>query len=79
MAGSRHLNLVSVALADRCLRLAGCGKDSLVLDPFCGVNGIVAASRIGARGIGIDVDENDCDRAATACGTVVEHRPRCPR
>lgn len=68
-----------VALADRCLRLAGCGKGSLVLDPFCGVNGIIAASRIGARGIGIDVDENYCDRAAAACGTVVEHRPRRPR
>jgi tRNA G10 N-methylase Trm11 len=50
-----------------------------VLDPFCGVNGIVAAARIGARGIGIDVDRNYCDRAAAACGTVVEHRPRRPR
>jgi tRNA G10 N-methylase Trm11 len=47
-----------VTLAERCLRLVGCGRGALVLDPFCGVSGIAAAALVGARGIGIDVDES---------------------
>lgn len=81
MASDRgsHPAAFPVELAERCLRLAGCGRGSLVLDPFCGVNGIAAASRVGARGIGIDIDEGYCRSAATACGTSVEYRPRRPR
>lgn len=74
-----HPATFPIELAERCLRLAGCGQGSLVLDPFCGVNGIAAAVRVGARGIGIDIDGGYCDRAAAGCGTVVEHRPRRPR
>ena len=74
-----HPATFPVTLAERCLRLVGCGRGALVLDPFCGVNGIAAAALVGARGIGIDVDESYCRHAAAACGTTVEHRPRRPR
>jgi site-specific DNA-methyltransferase (adenine-specific) len=50
-------------LAERCIKLAGVKKDMLVLDPFCGVNGMVAASRLGVRGIGIDIDPEYCEAA----------------
>jgi len=74
-----HPAAFPVELAERCLRLAGCGPASLVLDPFCGVNGMAAVSRIGARGIGIDIDEAYCERAAASCGTTVDNRPGRPR
>lgn len=74
-----HPATFPVELAERCLRLAGCRRSSLVLDPFCGVNGIAAAAQLGARGIGIDVDPAYCGHAAAACGAAVEHRPRRPR
>lgn len=74
-----HPATFPVELTERCLRVAGCGRGSLVLDPFCGVNGIAAAVRVGAEGIGIDIDEAYCRHAAAACGTTVEHRPRRPR
>ena len=74
-----HPATFPVELAERCLRLAGCGRSSLVLDPFCGVNGIAAAARLNARGIGIDLDPAYCAHAAAACGAAVEHRPRRPR
>jgi site-specific DNA-methyltransferase (adenine-specific) len=74
-----HPATFPVTLAERCLRLVGCGRGALVLDPFCGVNGIAAVALVGARGIGIDVDESYCRHAAAACGTTVEHRPRRPR
>jgi site-specific DNA-methyltransferase (adenine-specific) len=47
-------------LIERCLRLAGVDRESVVLDPFCGVNGMIAASRLGVRGIGIDMDAEYC-------------------
>lgn len=74
-----HPATFPIELAERCLKLAGCGHSSLVLDPFCGVNGIAAAARVGARGIGIDIDAAYCEQAAATCGTTVEHRPRRPR
>jgi len=74
-----HPATFPVELAERCLRLVGCGRGSLVLDPFCGVNGIAAAALVGARGIGIDIDEAYCRHAAAVCGTTVERRPRRPR
>lgn len=48
------------ALGERCLKLAGCTSDSLVLDPFCGVNGLIAASHLGINAIGIDIDPEYC-------------------
>lgn len=56
------------AVAERCLKLAGCNKDSQVLDPFCGVNGMVAASRLGLNGTGIDLNLRYCRNAARLAG-----------
>lgn len=45
-----------VELAERCIRLHGI-KDALVLDPFLGAgSSLVAAARLGCRGIGIEID-----------------------
>ena len=49
-------------VAERCLRLAG--ASGRVLDPFCGVNGMVAAARLGIDGIGIDIDPVYCQQAS---------------
>lgn len=59
-------------LAERCLMLAGCTADSVVLDPFCGVNGLKAANRLGINSIGIDIDQHYCEAAASAAGTTVK-------
>ena len=55
-------------LAERCLKLAGVENDSLVLDPFCGVNGMIAAAKLGVRGIGIDIDPVYCKSAKKLLG-----------
>lgn len=53
-----HPATFPVKLAEMCLRVHGTGKDSLVLDPFVGLGTTcVAATRLGARSIGFDVDE----------------------
>lgn len=59
-------------LAERCLKLAGCTEDSIVLDPFCGVNGLKAANKLGINAIGIDLDQKYCEAAASATGTKVK-------
>lgn len=56
-------------LAERCIRLAGISKNSVVLDPFCGVNGMVAASRLGVKGIGIEMDAKYCEAARRRVAT----------
>ena len=50
-------------LAERCLKLAGVRSDALVLDPFCGVNGMIAAAHLGMPGIGIEIDPVYCKAA----------------
>lgn len=53
-----------VDLPERCIRLAG-GEDPLVLDPFLGAGTtLVAAERLGARGIGFEIDGDYAARAA---------------
>lgn len=74
-----HPATFPAALVEKCLRLAGVKRSSLVLDPFCGVNGIAAAAALGAKGIGIDIEPSYCENAAAACGTIVERRPRRPK
>ena len=34
-----------------------------VLDPFCGINGMIAAARLGVDGVGIDLDPTYCQMA----------------
>lgn len=50
-------------LAERCVRLAGISKNTVAFDPFCGVNGMIAASRLNVRGIGIEMDAKYCNAA----------------
>lgn len=53
-----------VELPERCIRLAGV-SDPLVLDPFLGAGTtLVAAERLGARGIGFEIDADYAARAA---------------
>ncbi|QDV30337.1 DNA adenine methyltransferase YhdJ [Planctopirus ephydatiae] len=62
-------------LAERCLKLAGCVEGGVVLDPFCGVNGLKAANKLGINAIGIDIDQQYCEAAASAAGTTVKLFP----
>jgi site-specific DNA-methyltransferase (adenine-specific) len=55
-------------LIERCIRLAGVKPGMKVLDPFCGVNGMEAAARLGVDGIGIDIDPAYCDVAKRRLG-----------
>ncbi|MGE3406453.1 MAG: DNA methyltransferase [Pirellulales bacterium] len=50
-------------VAERCLRLAGIRPGMKALDPFCGINGMIAAARLGIEGIGIDLDPTYCEMA----------------
>lgn len=53
-----------VGLPERCIRLHGV-DDAVVLDPFMGAGStLIAADRLGCRGIGIDLDEMYVDTAA---------------
>jgi site-specific DNA-methyltransferase (adenine-specific) len=53
-----------VELPERCIRLAG-QHDALVLDPFLGAGTtLVAAERLGLRGIGFEIDPDYAARAA---------------
>jgi site-specific DNA-methyltransferase (adenine-specific) len=54
-----------VALVERCLKLHG-KPDAVVLDPFLGSGTtLVAAERLGHRGIGIEIDQQYADTAFT--------------
>lgn len=55
-------------VAERCLKLAGIRPGMKVLDPFCGVNGLIAAARLGVDGIGIDLDPGYCQSAQRLVG-----------
>jgi len=58
-----HPATFPIEVAERCIKLAGIKPGMKVLDPFCGVNGMAAAVRLGVDGIGIDVDPAFCKTA----------------
>ena len=59
-----HPCVFPVELAERCVKLHGVTGKMVVLDPFCGTGStIVAAERLGVKGIGIDVDPSYCRSA----------------
>lgn len=60
---SEHPATFPPEIAMRCLKLAGIEPNTKVLDPFCGVNGMMAASRLGVSGIGIELDPFYCKAA----------------
>lgn len=63
---SFHPCVFPVELPERCIKLHGVTENMLVLDPFCGTGStIVAAERLGVKGIGIDVDPAYCRSAET--------------
>jgi site-specific DNA-methyltransferase (adenine-specific) len=63
-----HPATFPVEVAERCIKLAGIKPGMKVLDPFCGVNGMAAAARLGVDGIGIDVDPMYCQTALRRVG-----------
>lgn len=75
-----------VALADRCLRLAGLKPDDIVLDPFMGTGAtLVAARQLGLSTIGIEIDPGYCAaalrklRISSGAGDAPAPPPRSPR
>lgn len=53
-----------VELAERCLKLHGVKEGMVALDPFNGVgSSTVAMTRLGIKGIGVDIDEAYCQIA----------------
>lgn len=69
---TNHPNPFPQELAERCLKLAGYHEDTVVLDPFCGVNGLKAPNRLGINAIGIDKYLPYCKATAQAVGTRVK-------
>ena len=61
-----HPSPFPVELAERCIKLHGAAPDgALVLDPFLGIGStLLAAQRLGFRGIGIEIDSSYADAAA---------------
>ena len=59
-----HPSSYPIELPERCLKMHG-GHDLVVLDPFAGIGTtLLAAHRLGHRGIGIEIDQQYAD---TAC------------
>jgi site-specific DNA-methyltransferase (adenine-specific) len=61
-----HPSPFPVELAERCIKLHG-GElsDVMVLDPFLGVGStLIAAQRLGCRGVGIEIDPSYAEAAA---------------
>jgi site-specific DNA-methyltransferase (adenine-specific) len=64
-----------VELPDRCIRLHGGKPDLVVLDPFAGTGTtLVAAERLGCRGIGIEIDPTYCATAVSRLLAEAEDR-----
>lgn len=61
---ANHPATFPVALPERCIKLAGLPKGSLVLDPFCGSGTtLVACKNLGMRGIGFEISAAYCEAA----------------
>lgn len=61
-----HFATMPEALIEPCI-LAGCPIRGLVLDPFVGSGTVVAvATRLGRRGVGVDLSYQDLARERTA-------------
>jgi site-specific DNA-methyltransferase (adenine-specific) len=59
-----HPSPFPVELPERCIKLHG-GESPLVLDPFLGVGStLLAAQRLGCRGIGVEIDPGYAEAAA---------------
>jgi site-specific DNA-methyltransferase (adenine-specific) len=59
-----HPSPFPAALPERCIRLHG-KADAVVLDPFLGIGStLVAAQRLGCRGVGIEIDPGYAEAAA---------------
>ena len=64
-----HPAIFPVELAKRCIELAGIGKETVVLDPFCGEGStLVAAKNLGVTAIGIDIDPVYCEQTRRRLG-----------
>lgn len=52
------------ALPEMCIKLSGVPKGSIILDPFLGSGStLVAAKKLGMKGIGFDISHQYCDLA----------------
>jgi site-specific DNA-methyltransferase (adenine-specific) len=63
---SHHPSPFPIELAERCIKLHGGDLSQVtVLDPFLGIGStLLAAQRLGCRGIGIEIDSSYADAAA---------------
>jgi site-specific DNA-methyltransferase (adenine-specific) len=65
-----HPSPFPIALAERCIKLHGLptdpdGSTLMVMDPFLGVGStLLAAQRLGCRGLGVEIDPSYADSAA---------------
>ena len=65
-----------MALAERCLRLAGLNAGDLVLDPFAGTGStLIAAQQLGLSAVGIEIDATYCEAARCRLGQLSEAIP----
>ncbi|HZP62530.1 MAG TPA: site-specific DNA-methyltransferase [Terriglobales bacterium] len=60
----KHPAMFPVALPEKCIKLAGVPKGSLVVDPFVGSGTtLVACENLGMEGLGFDIDQSYVDYA----------------
>jgi site-specific DNA-methyltransferase (adenine-specific) len=70
-----HPAVFPVEIPSRCIQLHGIGKQTVVLDPFCGVGTTLAACQaLGVRGIGIEIDARYCKEARRHLDRTIERR-----
>ena len=68
-ASALHPATYPTELAERCIRLVGLKRNTVVLDPFAGSGStLLAAQTLGVAGIGIEIDPAYCRHAQKRLG-----------
>jgi len=60
----KHKDRFPLGLPEKCIRLSGIPKDSLILDPFIGGGSTaIKAKQLGMNFVGFELDQEDVDNA----------------
>lgn len=71
----KHPAIFPVALPERCIKLSGVPKGSLIVDPFVGSGTtLIACEKLGMTGLGFDIDESYVQYANRRLGRMNRER-----